>query len=55
MFSQNEKKKHSKSQIDEKKTYLLMMLFITSFFSISPLHFKWLLPYIIKSDSSEGS
>ena len=31
-----------------------MMFFITSFFSISPLHVRWLLPYIIKNNSSEG-
>ena len=31
-----------------------MMFFITSFFSISPLYVKWLLPYIIKNNSSEG-
>ena len=55
MFSQKQNKKHhSKTQLDEKKTYLLMMFFITSFFSISPLHVKWLLPYIIKNNSSEG-
>ena len=35
-----------------KKTYLFMMFFITSFFSISPLHVRWLLPYIIKNNSS---
>ena len=29
------------------------MFFITSFFSISPLHVRWLLPYIIKNNSSE--
>ena len=28
------------------------MFFITSFFSISPLHVRWLLPYIIKNNSS---
>ena len=33
-------------------TYLFMMFFITSFFSISPLHVRWLLPYIIKNNSS---
>ena len=27
-----------------------MMFFITSFFSISPLHVRWLLPYIIKNN-----
>ena len=31
-----------------------MMFFITSFFSISPLHVRWHLPYIIKNNSSEG-
>ena len=55
MFSQKQNKKyHSKTQLDEKKTYLFMMFFITSFFSISPLHVRWLLPYIIKNNSSEG-
>ena len=29
-----------------------MMFFITSFFSISPLHVRWLLPYIIKNNSN---
>ena len=52
MFSQkqNKKKQHSKTQLHEKKTYLFMMFFITSFFSISPLHVRWLLPYIIKNN-----
>ena len=55
MFSQKQNKKyHSKTQLDEKKTYLFMMFFITSFFSISPLHVKWLLPYVIKNNSIEG-
>ena len=31
-----------------------MMFFITSFFSIFPLHVRWHLPYIIKNNSSEG-
>ena len=31
-----------------------MMFFITSFFSVFPLYVMWLLPYIIKNDSSEG-
>ena len=30
------------------------MLLIISFFSISPMHVRWRLPYIIKDDSSEG-
>ena len=38
----------------KKKTYLFMMFFITLFFSISPLHARWLLPYVIKNNSSEG-
>ena len=25
-----------------------MMFFLTSFFSISPLHVRWFLPYLIK-------
>ena len=37
-----------------KKTFLLMMLLIISFFSISPMHVRWRLPSIIKDDSSEG-
>ena len=37
-----------------KKTYLFMMFFITSFFSISPRQVRWLLPYIIKNNSSDG-
>ena len=49
MFSEKQNKKyHSKTQLDEKKPYLFMMFFITSFFSISPLHVRWLLLYIIK-------
>ena len=49
MLSQKQNKKyHTKTQLDEKKTYLFMMFFITSFSSISPLHVSWLLPYIIK-------
>ena len=36
-----------------KKTYLFIMFFITSFFSISPLHVRWPLPYI-KNNSNEG-
>ena len=48
MFSEKQNKKyHSKTQLDEKKPYLFMMFFITSFFSISPLHVRWLFPYII--------
>ena len=55
MFSQKQNKKyHSKTQLYEKKTCLFMMCFITSFFSISPLRVGWLLPYIIKNNSSEG-
>ena len=30
------------------------MCFIASFFSTSPLHVSWLLPYIIKNNTSEG-
>ena len=44
---------HSQTQLD-KKTYLFMMFFITSLFSISPLHVRSLLPYIIKNNCSEG-
>ena len=41
MFPQKENKKyHFKTHPDEKKSYLLMMFFITSFFSISPLHVR---------------
>ena len=55
MFSQKQNKKyHSKTQLDEKKTYLFMMFLITSFFPISPLRARWLLLYIIKNNSSEG-
>ena len=55
MFSQKQNKKcHSKTQLVVKKTYLFMMFFITLFFSISPLHVRWLLPYIIKNNSSVG-
>ena len=50
-FSQ--KKKKSKSQLDE-NTYLLMMLLIILFFSIYPMHVRRRLPYIIKDDSNEG-
>ena len=52
MFSQKQNEKYrSKTKLDEKKTYLFMMLFIATFFPISPLHVRWLLPYIIKNDS----
>ena len=54
IFSKTKQKVHSKTQLDEKKTYLFMMFFITSFFSIFPLHLRWLLPYIIKNNSSQG-
>ena len=47
-------KKKSKTQLDE-KTCLFMMLLIISLFSISPMHVRRGLPYIIKDDnSSEG-
>ena len=36
-----------------KKTWLFMMLLIISFFSISPLHVKRHLPYMMKDNSSE--
>ena len=53
-FSQKSKtKKHSKTQVDE-KSCLFMMLFIILFVSISPMHVRWLLLYIIKDDSNEG-
>ena len=29
-----------------------MIFFITSFFSISPMHVRWLLPCIVKNNSS---
>ena len=49
MFSQKQNEKyHSKTQLDEKKPYLFMMFFLTSFFSISPLHVRRFLPYLIK-------
>ena len=50
-FSQ--KKKKSKSQLDE-NSYLLMMLLIILFFSIYPMHVRQRLPYIIKDASNEG-
>ena len=46
-------KYHSQTQLD-KKTYLFMMFFLTSLFSISPLHVRSLLPYTIKNNCSEG-
>ena len=53
-FSQKSKtKKHSKTQVDE-KSCLFMMLFIILFISISPMHVRRLLLYIIKDDSNEG-
>ena len=38
----------------KKKTCLFMMCFIILFFSISPLHVRWLLSYIVKNNSSKG-
>ena len=56
-FSQKKKKKRkekdSKAQLNE-KTFLFMMLLIISFYSISPMHIRRRLLYIIKDDSSEG-
>ena len=46
-------KKYSKTQLDE-KTCLFMMLLIISFFSVSQMHVRRRLPYIVKDDSSEG-
>ena len=52
-FSQKNKTKiHSKTQLDEKNC-LFMVLLIISFFSISTMHVRQRLPYIIKDDSSE--
>ena len=39
-FTVKIKKKHSKTRLDERKTSFLMMFFIISFFSISPLHVR---------------
>ena len=36
------------------KPFYFMMLFIISFVSISPLHIRRRLPYIIEDDRSEG-
>ena len=38
----------------KKRTYYFMIFLITSFFAVVPLHARWLLPYIIKNNSSEG-
>ena len=48
------KKIHSKTQLDEKNLTFFMMFFIILFFSISTLHIRRHLLYIIKDDCSEG-
>ena len=55
MFSQKQNKKcHAITQLDEYKLNLFMMFCMTSFFSISPLHVRWPLPYIMKNNKSKG-
>ena len=50
MFSQKQYKKyHSKTQLDEKKLTFSRCSLSPRF---SPLHVRWLLPYIIKNNSS---
>ena len=50
MFSQKQNKKyHSKTQLDEKKLTFSRCSLSPRF---SPLHARWLLPYIIKNNSS---
>ena len=55
-FAKPKQKNHSKTQLDERKNWLFMMIIIISFFSISPLLVRRYLSYIIKDevDSSEG-
>ena len=51
MFSPKQTKK-TVQKLDEKN--LLFMFFIISFFSISPLHVRRRLSYILKDDSSKA-
>ena len=54
MFSQKQNKKSVAKLNYMKQTCLFMMLFIISIFSISPLHVRPRLPYIIKGDNRES-